>query len=82
MSLHRRRSFAKPLLLMATLSLIEGLAGPGCGSSGEGTVQVSHEGRARLTPKVAAKARGPRNQLVGERPVGIKARKLAGTPTP
>jgi hypothetical protein len=62
------------------LAGVLGLAG--CHRQGEGTVQVSPEARARLTPRVSATARGPKNRLVGERPIGIKDRGPSGTTTP
>ncbi len=82
MNVNRRRVLARHVLLTTSLTLLGAPAFGGCGSPGEGTVQVSPEARARLTPRIASKARGSRNRLVVERPIGIKSRGVAGTTTP
>jgi hypothetical protein len=55
------------------------LAGVGCGNSGEGTVQVSPEARARLTPRVPVMTRGPKGRIVEQRPIGNKNRGVSST---
>ena len=77
------RRIARSSFGSATRLALAGVLGiAGCHRPGEGTVQVSPEARARLTPRVSATARGPKNRLVGERPIGIKDRGATGTTTP
>jgi hypothetical protein len=67
----------------ATCLVLAGMpAMVGCGHPGEGTVQVSPEARERLSPRVSVKTSGPKGRIVGQRPIGIKNRGVAGTMTP
>jgi hypothetical protein len=79
---HRRRLVEKRFRFAACLALPGVLGIAGCGHPGEGTVQVSPEARARLTPRVPVTTKGPKGRLVGERPIGIKDRGVPGTSTP
>ena len=56
------------------LALAGALVISGCRQPGEGTVQVSPEGRLRLSPRVPVVTRGPKGRVVEQRPIGIKDR--------
>jgi hypothetical protein len=77
-TLHRRLVDSLP-----RFGICPGLAGvlliAGCGNPGEGTVKVSPEARARLTPYVPVAISGPKGRIVERQPIGIKDRGVAGT---
>jgi hypothetical protein len=71
----RRHRPVESLFRSATcLALTGTLAVVGCGHPGEGTIKVSSEARARLTPHVPVMTKGPKARIVGQRPIGIKDR--------
>lgn len=70
MSNHLQRDLAHLHRLATGLALAGVLGIGGCGNPGEGTIQVSPEARARLSPPVPVLTRGPKARLVGERPIG------------
>jgi hypothetical protein len=78
----RRRLVESFFRYTACLALAGMLAVVGCGNPGEGTVLVSPEARARLTPRLPATVKGSKSRLVGERPIGIKNRGVPGATTP
>jgi len=60
---------------LATSLALAGVLGlSGCRQPGEGTVQVSPEARARLSPRVPVVTRGPKGRVIEQRPIGIKDR--------
>jgi hypothetical protein len=60
--------------LATSLALAGALGLTGCHQPGEGTVQVSPEARARLSPRLPVTTRGPKGRVVEQRPIGIKDR--------
>jgi hypothetical protein len=83
MSTHPHRPVESLFRFATCLGLAGVLSSVGCNNSGEGTVQVSREARARLTPRVPVVTRGPKGRrIVGERPIGIKNPGVAGKTTP
>jgi hypothetical protein len=68
---------------LATSLALAGVLGlAGCRQPGEGTVQVSPEARARLSPRVPVTTRGPRGPVVEQRPIGIKDRSMPSPSAP
>jgi hypothetical protein len=82
MSNPSHRKAASRHRLATSLALAGALGLAGCRQPGEGTVQVSPEGRARLSPRVPVATRGPKGRVVEQRPIGIKDRGIPRTSTP
>ena len=83
MTTHPHRPVESLFRAATYLALAGMLTVVGCGNPGEGTVRVSPEARARLTPRVPVTTRGPKGRrIVEQRPIGIKSRGIAGTQNP